>query len=206
MKNELFEYVQRMQALAKTGLSYANDPYDRERYEEIRDRSNRLLGNWTGLGQAAFDKQFAQLDDDYATPKVDVRGWLVQGDQVLLVQEQSDDRWALPGGWCDIGFTPAENIRKEVQEETGLQVTVTHLMAVWDKRRHNEPPGIRSVYKLFFYCQPDGGHLEPGHDVRDARFFPIQSLPELSTMRTTAAQIAELAKWNPTSGVALFDR
>lgn len=206
MNYELFQYVQRMQALAKTGLTYAQDPYDRERYEEIRDRSNQLLGRWTRLGPSAFDLQFAQLDDDYATPKVDVRGWVVQGDQVLLVQEQTDGKWALPGGWCDIGLTPAENIQKEVQEETGLQVRVAHLMAVWDKSRHNEPPGIRAVYKLFFSCQLVGGELKAGHDVRDTRFFPIGELPQLSTMRTTAQQISELARWTSETGLALFDK
>ena len=74
---------------------------------------------------------------DYPTPQVDVRGFILnENDDILLVQEKSDKKWALPGGWADIGLSPSENVIKEVKEESGLEVEVIKLLAVYDKKCH----------------------------------------------------------------------
>ena len=60
---------------------------------------------------------------DYPTAKVDTRGMVLSpGKKILLVKESIDNKWSLPGGWADIGYSPREVIVKEFKEETGLDV------------------------------------------------------------------------------------
>ena len=68
--------------------------------------------------------------DDYPTPKIDVRALIMQEGQVLLIQEKSDKKWSLPGGWCDIGLTPSENLVKEVKEQAGIELKADRLLSV----------------------------------------------------------------------------
>src|SRR3546814_6401030 len=59
----------------------------------------------------------------YATPKVDVRGALVEEDMILLVREECDGLWTLPGGFADVGLSPARNIEKEMRKERSEEHT-----------------------------------------------------------------------------------
>lgn len=190
-QKRILEYLKRVQAIAKTGLTYALDPYDVERYEELRDTSSLLLAELSDAELPEIAFFFGQLDS-YPTPKVDVRGVVIQQGKILLIQEKSDGKWAMPGGWADIGHSPSENIVKEVSEEAGLLVKVDRLLAVWDKRKHDHPDDIHSVYKLNFLCKTIGGSLKPGHEALDAGFFDLNQLPPLSLMRNTEAQIRRL--------------
>ena len=85
----------------------------------------------------------------YQTTKVDVRGVVFQGNQILSVKENEDDKWSLPGGFCDGGLSPSENIVKEIKEESGFDVRVVRLLAVFDKNKHPHPPEMYHYYKLF---------------------------------------------------------
>src|SRR5215217_2101274 len=107
--HRLLAHAQRLQALAQSGLTYATDLYDRERYEEVRAVSVQLLQALTDEPLEKIIRAFAS-EDGYPTPKVDVRAVVLRkGAEVLLVQETLDSgRWTLPGGWADIGYTPCE--------------------------------------------------------------------------------------------------
>lgn len=190
---EVLEFLKRVQAMAKTGLSYTENPYDVERYEELRDTSNALLAKWSEVEESEVRFYFDQLDT-YPTPKVDVRGLVMREGKVLMIREKADGKWAMPGGWCDIGYTPAENIRKEVFEESGLEVKVSRMLSVWDKKMHNHPPEAAYVYKLSFLCVITGGALEPGHETLGADFFGLEELPELSLPRNTEEQVRKLVE------------
>ncbi|MFY0607526.1 MAG: NUDIX hydrolase [Cyclobacteriaceae bacterium] len=191
MEKEIIEFVKRTQALAKTGLSYAKDPYDIERYEELRDSSNDMLTRLVTMPLKDVKRQFANLDT-YPTPKVDVRGLVLKEGKILLIQERTDQKWAMPGGWCDIGYSPSENIVKEVREESGLKVKVSRLLSVWDKAKHDHPADINYVYKLNFLCETSDYTLRPGHEAMKADYFDIDNLPPLSLMRNTENQIRKL--------------
>jgi ADP-ribose pyrophosphatase YjhB (NUDIX family) len=129
---------------------------------------------------------------DYPTPKVDVRGLILnEAREVLLVKESLDGKWSLPGGWAEVGFSPSEVIRKEIKEETGLDATVVRLLAVYDKKCHPHPPQPLYVYKLVFLCKAVAGSLNSGFDILDARYFAMEHLPELSEERILASQIEQ---------------
>ncbi|REE00422.1 NUDIX hydrolase [Marinoscillum furvescens] len=190
---EVLEFLKRVQAMAKTGLSYTENPYDVERYEELRDTSNALLAKWSESDEKEVRFFFDQLDT-YPTPKIDVRGLVMQEGKVLMIREKVDGKWAMPGGWCDIGYTPSENIRKEIFEESGLEVKVSRLLSVWDKKMHDHPPEAAYVYKLSFLCEITGGALVPGHETLGADFFDVDDLPELSLPRNTEDQVRRLVE------------
>jgi ADP-ribose pyrophosphatase YjhB (NUDIX family) len=132
-------------------------------------------------------------DEGYATPKVDVRGVAFREDRILLVSERMDGgRWTLPGGWADLGASPAENVVREVREEAGFETRAVRLLAVYDRSRHAHPPRFFSAYKMFFLCQILGGSPNRSLETEGARFFPEDGLPELSVERTTEGQIRRM--------------
>lgn len=189
-------HAQRLQAIAQAGLTYAANSYDLERYEEIRRISAKLLQELTDEPFEKILRVFAS-ETGYQTPKVDVRGVVFRhGDEILMVQEKIDgNKWTLPGGWADVGYTPFEVAVKEVEEETGLVVKPVRLLGIFDKRKHRHPPQPWYVYKIFIQCECAGGNLvEDTSETAGARWFNQSDLSgiELSTDRITAVQLESM--------------
>lgn len=202
--NRWLHWAKRIQAIAQTGLTYARDVYDIERYEELRAISIAMMAEQSGEPYAKVKKLFAS-ETGYATPKVDVRGVVFEHGKLLMVKEKSDGKWALPGGWADIGYTPKEAAVKEIREETGLVTRAVRLLAVLDKKCHPHPPGPYYIYKLFILCERVGGEPEPGLETSDVDWFGEHELPELSLSRNTESQIRLLFEYmrNPEKDAAL---
>jgi ADP-ribose pyrophosphatase YjhB (NUDIX family) len=190
-------WVARLQAIAQAGLQFTDGPFDRERYKTLRELAAEIAAAHLDLPSEAERLRLAELlagDGGYPTPKVDVRALVRRGREVLLVRERSDGRWSLPGGWADIGWTPAAMAEREVAEESGFQVRARRLLALWDRSRHNPGPSPWSVYKVAIACDLVGGTARPSIETLEAGWFPPDALPELSTGRTTAAQVARLVE------------
>ena len=98
-----------------------------------------------------------------------------------------ENTWALPGGFCEVGLSPKENIVKEVQEETGFNVSVSRLLAIFDTNKFQFQS--KQYAKLVFECQIEDGDFQPNTEIEELAFFDIQSLPELSSKRTTKEQL-----------------
>src|SRR6478736_9296352 len=142
----------RLQAIAQTGLTFAQDPYDIERYKAIREIAAEMLAAGADMDLTII-RNMLSADDGYATPKVDVRGVIFRDNKILLVKEKSDGKWTLPGGWADVCESPAENVVREVFEETGFQTRATKVLALFDRTLHkHEPPFPFHVYKIFIRC------------------------------------------------------
>ena len=188
------ELIKRITALSDTGLVYADDEYHRERYEELREISLQLLSIVSGRPLKLL-QDFYMPVVDYPTPKVDVRGFVLnENHEILMAQERQDNKWAIPGGWADVGYSPSEMVVREIEEETGLKTSVVRLLAVYDKKCHPHPPQPYYIYKLIFFCKIERGSLKPGFDMKDVAFFPIDNLPELSQDRVLDTQLAQLYK------------
>lgn len=132
------DWAKEIQAIAQAGLAYTKDDFDRERFEQLRELSHEIIADYTETDFSKVKELFAG-ESGYQTPKVDVRAVIFKDHKLLLVQEKADGKWAPPGGWADIGFTPKEIAVKETLEETGLKVKAHKLLAVMDKKRHNHP-------------------------------------------------------------------
>lgn len=188
--------AQRLQALAQAGIEYAVNGYDLERFQEIREISVKLLQELTDEPYEKIVRVFAS-EKGYQTPKVDIRAVIFRGkNQILMVREKIDgNKWTLPGGWADIGYTPFEVAVKETEEEAGLIVKALRLLALWDKRMHSHPSQPWYVYKAFILCQELGGSLlQETAETGGARWFRQDELPldNLSIDRVTEAQLATM--------------
>lgn len=181
------EWAVRLQALAQNGLAYDPAPFDRERYEEIRDIAVQMLEAPSGLPKDRVRELFAG-EEGYQTPKIDTRAAIFKEDKVLLVQELNG-LWALPGGWCDVQESILSNTIKEVKEETGFEVKARRLVAVLDKGKNNQSNTAWRVIKHFVLCDYVSGHFIANSETLEVRYFALDQLPELSQNKTTEKQI-----------------
>ncbi|MCO4205843.1 NUDIX hydrolase [Aeromonas taiwanensis] len=193
MQPPLAAFLEQVLATAQAGLTYSKDPFDIGRFEALRAATVALIASQSELDPAAIGDWIA-LDNGYPTPKLDVRALILdEAGQILLVQERSDGGWTLPGGWCDIGDSPAGAVVREVEEETGLACRAVQLLALFDKLRHPHPPQLPHAHKAFFLCEVTGGALLTETDeTLGAAYFPIDQLPELSRHRVVASQLRTL--------------
>ena len=178
--------IQRMLAITDTGLTYSKDPYDRERYENLRQILWSVLQDQTELDQEELTA-ILKPTGSYATPLMDVRAWIVQDQKICLVRGQGEDTWALPGGFGEVGYSPKENIRKEVQEETVFSAEVGSLLAVFDTNRFQLQN--KQYAKFVFDCQLLDGRFQENQEVAELGFFDIANLPPLSEKRITKEQM-----------------
>jgi len=180
-----------LQTIAQNGLTYAKDPFDVERYTDVRRVAAEILAAQGGL-DATRVRDLLGREAGHSTPKVDVRAAVFRDETILLVRERSDGLWTLPGGWADPGEPPSVAVTREVVEESGYQTRATRLLAVYDRDLHGHPPLAYPVYKLFFACDLIGGAPAHSNETDGVDFFRADALPALSLSRVTPAQIARL--------------
>ena len=181
--------LQRMLAITDTGLTYTRDPFDSERYEDLRQILSSVLQDQTELDQEELTA-ILKPTASYATPLMDVRAWIVQDQKICLVRGQGEDTWALPGGFGEVGYSPKENIRKEVQEETGFTVEVGSLLAIFDTNRFQLQN--KQYAKFVFDCQLLDGQFQENQEIAELEFFDIKNLPPLSEKRIPREQMGIL--------------
>jgi len=198
------EWAKQLQSIAQAGLTYSKDQYDLERFQQIRDISVEIMSGYTNTDMKRIIDLFAN-ESGYATPKVDVRAVVFKDEQILMVKEKIDEKWALPGGWADIGLSPSEVAVKEAKEESGFDVRALRLLAVHDKKCHPHPPSPYHVYKLFILCEIVGGQAALGVETSEVKFFGENELPELSKERNTESQIRMVFRLKDKSMQVEFD-
>lgn len=190
-KSLLIKWITELQAIAQTGLHYCKNIYDIERYEQLYRLTVQMAEACSELAGEDIEARFA-MQSGYATPKIDVRGFVVKDDKILLVREIQDGFWTLPGGWCETTLSPSENVIKEFKEESGFDVKVIRLLALWDKLKHDHPPQWPHAYKIYFHCEITGGEASVSSETSGVEWFAIDKLPTLSTPRVTASQLQKL--------------
>ena len=205
MNYKWLEWAKKIQALSQAGLTFSKDVYDIERYEELRNLSAEIMREYTGLEMKKIKNLFTN-ETGYQTPKTDVRGVVFDNNKILMVREKIDDRWSLPGGFCDIGLSPSENIVKEIKEESGYDVVPKKLLALLDMNKHPHPPQPYHYYKLFIQCEVIGGQARNGLETKGINFYDEDNLPVLSMGRNTDTQIKMLFEFlrNPNKDT-IFD-
>lgn len=176
-----------LQSLAQAGLAYGKDVYDLERYTRIREIAAEMLVEPSGLPLERVKDLFCR-ETGYQTPKLDSRAAIFRDGKVLLVQE-NDGRWSLPGGWVEVDLSVGENTVKEAKEEAGVDVVPERLIAVQDRARHNQPLYAYGVCKIFVLCTLLGGRFEKNSETLQSRWFGEDELPALAEEKNTAQQI-----------------
>jgi ADP-ribose pyrophosphatase YjhB (NUDIX family) len=181
--------LRELAALAGTGLGFARDPYDLERYGRIAELAQLLIAERIDAPLTRIASALAE-EKGYVTPKIDVRGGVISDGRILLVRERSDGKWSLPGGYADVNLSPSEATEAEIVQESGYTARATKLVAVLDRRRHHAAhPLLLHCYKLYFLCEPTGGSAATGIETSEVGFFAPDALPDLSLGRCTPAHI-----------------
>ena len=185
------DWTKRLQAIAQTGLTYTDNVYDTERYEQLRTIIAEIVAGYTDADLQHVDGLLAK-ESGHATPKVAVLGVVFRDDRVLLVRQRGEGQWSLPGGWADVGESPGEAVVRETREESGFQTRASKLIAVLDRDRQGHTPLPFYVYKLLFLCELVGGDAATSAETDAVDFFAETDLPELSIGRVTEKQIARV--------------
>ncbi|QNH76646.1 NUDIX hydrolase [Pseudomonas protegens] len=207
MESHWLTHAKRLQAIASTGLHFCQDVHDRERYQEIADIAHDMLAQLGNVPLERITDLVSDFAQRYSTPMVEVRGALIEDGKILLVREQHDGLWALPGGYADVGLSASENVIKEIHEEAGLEVSVRALYGVRHKAKGPYKADHRDFYKLYFLCERHGGPAPvAGSEATEAGFFAPDQLPPLSLGRTVERDIQEAFDFHAgRRSVALFD-
>lgn len=188
MNDKWIDFAIRIQSIAQAGLQYGVDPYDLERYGELREIAAEMLTAKTDIPTEKIHDLFCN-ETGYQTPKVDTRAAVFTDGKILLIHE-NNGTWSLPGGWCDVDQSVASNTVKEVKEEAGLNVSPEKLIAVQDWRKHNVVNFAYGVVKIFVLCRNQGGEFAGNIETTEAAFFGKDELPEnLAAEKCTRKQI-----------------
>ena len=176
-----------IQSIAQNGLTYCKNIYDIERYERLRDLSAEMLAYKTAIPKETV-KSFFCNGAGYQTPKIDSRAAIFKDDKILLVQE-NDGLWSLPGGWIDVLETIHSNTIKEVREEAGLNVKPTFIIAIHEQHKRNFPPFAHPVLKTFVMCEPLSDEFQPNSETVQSAYFALNELPPMNEEKNTPAQV-----------------
>jgi ADP-ribose pyrophosphatase YjhB (NUDIX family) len=198
-------WAREIQAIGQTGMAYSAGEYDRQRYRRLLEIAAEIVAGHTACAREPLVADFL-MQAGYATPKVDVRGATVRDGRLLLVQERSDQRWCLPGGWADVGAAPAEMVAREVREESGFEVQPQHIIGVYDANRNQSPLEFYHAYKIVFLCDIVSGEARPSDETMAVDFFDFDALPPLSSNRTSERDLRDVwAALQNGSQTTIFD-
>ncbi len=188
MKDKWLEWATRLQSIAQAGLTFGENQYDLDRYQQLRNLSVEIMQEYTGVSNEKVRDLFAS-ETGYQTPKVDIRASVFRDDKILMVREKIDGAWSLPGGWADVNSSVSESAVRECLEEAGARVRPKRIIAVQVANRHYEFLYPYTIYKVIVECELIESNFMSNTETLEAGFFTIDSLPRLSTERNTRAQI-----------------
>ncbi len=184
------EWAQEIFSLSQSGITYSGNEYDIERYKRLQEITAEMIASQSQMEKEDVLESFS-MQAGYITPKVDVRGAVVKNGKILLIQERADDRWAMPGGWADLGNSPKSVAEREVWEESGYRVRAEKVVAVIDANRI-EPFEFYHAYKIIFLCTLLEGEPRTSYETLAVDFFDPNQLPPLSIYRTNEEMIKEV--------------
>ncbi len=186
--NPWLEWAQELQFLSQCALAYCKDKYDIERFQRIREIASEMVAEIGDMNLSDVKATFS-AGTGYQTPKLDTRAVVIRKGKLLLVQE-ANGQWALPGGWVDYNLTVRQNAKKEVLEEAGMSVEPLRVIALHNHNTRNRTRFLFNICKVFVLCEYLSGAFQPNPETVSCGFFGPDEIPSpLAESKTTAAQI-----------------
>lgn len=190
METKWIEWTREIFSLSQAGLTYSQNEFDLERYKRLQEITAEMIESQSRLSKESVLESFS-MQAGYITPKIDVRGAVIRENKILLIQERADGKWAMPGGWADLGDMPSSVAEREVWEESGYRVKAEKVVAVMDANRI-EPMEFYHAFKIIFLCSLIGGEPQVSHETLAVDFFDLNELPSLSIYRTNENMLREV--------------
>jgi len=198
---DILSLLDELQTIARNGLKYAADPYDRERYGRLLDLAAAQYEALLGLPAAEVRQRFA-AELGHITPKVGGDAAIFDNEgRILLVKRADDGRWCLPCGWLEANESPVEAAVRETKEETGLDVRPLALVDVIT-RRANIGHGPHTSIAVIYLCEIVGGTLQGSPEGLEVQYWRLEDVPawhELHEQYATAAYTVWQAQKNVVS-------
>ena len=175
---ELYDYILKIQSIAKTGLVFSKDPYAITNYNQINDLTLEMLEK---LMEIKFDRPNYFSRDIYPTPSVSVRAVILNENRtkVLMVREAGTGTYSFPGGWADLYDSPSQTAINESSQEAGADIEVVRLVGILNRtpfKSNNSVP----EYFVIFEARLKGQLHEHEYETDDVAWFELDNLPTLS--------------------------
>ena len=198
---ELYDYILKIQSIAKIGLVFSKDPYALTNYQQINDLTMEMLEK---LMEIEFHRPNYFSRDIYPTPSVSVRAVIVNEDKskILFVREANSGTYSFPGGWADLYDSAGQTAINESSQEAGADIELVRLVGVLNrtpfKANVNSPE-----YLVVFEAKLKGQLHEHEYETDDVQWFPIDQIPPLSrkVMKEEIDRIIDAIK----TGKTIFD-
>ena len=198
---ELYDYILKIQSIAKIGLVFSKDPYALTNYQQINDLTMEMLEK---LMEIEFHRPNYFSRDIYPTPSVSVRAVIVNEDKskILFVREANTGTYSFPGGWADLYDSAGQTAINESSQEAGADIELIRLVGVLNrtpfKSNVNSPE-----YLVVFEAKLKGQLHEHEYETDDVEWFPIDQIPPLSrkVMKEEIDRIVDAIK----TGKTIFD-
>ena len=174
----IYDYIIKIQSIAKIGLVYSKDPYALTNYQEINDLSTKFLEEFQDVN---LDRNNYFERNIYPTPNISARVVIFNKDKtkVLMVREVATQTYSLPGGWCDLYDSPSETAKNEALQEAGAVIKNLRLVGITNRTPFISASSIPN-YVVIFEAEVDHFNKEHEYETDDVNFFDIDNLPEVS--------------------------
>jgi len=196
-----YDFLIRIQAIAKTGLVYSKDEYALTNYKEINDLSTKMLEEFLEVN---FDRPNYFTKDVYPTPNISCRTVILNKDntKVLYVKEVNGQAYSLPGGWCDVYDSPSKAALNECIQEAGAEVKIERLLGVINRTPFKTSVNVPE-YAVIFLAHFDGELKEHEYETCEVNWYNIENIPPLSRKmsKMEVKRILDAA----TKGETIFD-
>ncbi len=174
---QIYDFVLKIQSIAKIGLIYSKDPYAITNYKEINDLSLKFLEEFI---EVKFDRPNYFQRDIYPTPNVSVRTVILNRDRtkVLMVREAALHAYSLPGGWADLYDSPSKTAMNECKQEAGADIEIVRLVGIMNRTPFKSPTSVPE-YVVIFEAKLIGDLHEHEYETDDVGWYPVDKLPPL---------------------------
>lgn len=174
---QIYDFVLKIQSIAKIGLIYSTVPYAISNYKEINELSLKFLEEFI---EVKFDRPNYFQRDIYPTPNVSVRTVILNQDRtkVLMVREAALHAYSLPGGWADLYDSPSQTAINESKQEAGADIEIIRLVGIMNRTPFKNPTSVPE-YVVIFEAKLIGELQEHEYETDDVGWYDINNLPPL---------------------------
>ena len=177
LAERVYQIADELRAIANLGLQYAENPYDKERYERVLSASARLIGAVEGRKP---DEVLLQFMDNlgHVSPNAGAHAAVFRNGRILLIRREDSGLWAMPGGLVEVGETLADSAQRELWEEARVRGRATRLLGIWDSRLNGSHTKAHT-YHAMFGVEAEEGEPRAGPETTGVGYFAEDELPEL---------------------------
>ena len=175
---EIYDYILKIQSIAKIGLVFSKDPYALTNYKQINDLTIEMLEK---LMEIQFDRPNYFSRDIYPTPNVSVRAVILneKRDKAIFVRECNSGTYSFPGGWADLYDSAGQTAINEASQEAGADIEIVRLVGVVNRTPFKSNVSVPE-YLIVFEAKLKGPLHEHEYETDDVQWFPLDDLPQMS--------------------------